>query len=264
MVPVLRVTDRFFDIGASLQDFFYAQHAGNREQVFDAGIRHVNAHAYLYYVTLSLLQYASLTYSALARKTPGLCASLHSFKLILGTTTLGFITYSITTAQESLAVGRHIALYRLFHSQTYKKNPSCLASDLEKLHQTYHDSELAARLRPWFIQKHQIHKSHLQRLSHEIRRGDPNAFKAGAALVEKIQALALKKIVAHTLGILSMVIATTGGALTLVACPLLIPTVIMTAGMGAWIVRILLYQGWIDNPNRGFSPTLCLPGRALV
>lgn len=261
MIPALQwVDENILDLAPSGHALLAAHQQGNAEQMTDAALRHLNGHSYLYYTGLNLLRNASIAFMACKENAPQTLNVLHTSTAIIGVTTgLGLITYTLTAVQESLGIARHVRLYNLFHSENYSHNPLSLADDLEALSTKYKDSELATRLRPWFIEKHQLNKAHLKRLSEEIRRGDVNAIRIGTALAGEIQALAIKKTVAHIFGLISMIFAFGGIAISFVACPLFVSLLIIGASSSAWVARTVMFSGWVDNPKPGFSAARCLP-----
>lgn len=259
MAAIVHWVDRnYFDLGTSLQDFLLARRNGHPEQSSDAALRHVNAHAYLYYMCLSILRNSSLAYVVFADHIPAFFTSLHSFHIILGTTILGCITNTLTAIQETWALVRHVQLYQLFHPENHN-NSLKVAEDLEALRDKYDVSQLASRLRPWFLREQEISSDGLTTLTDKIRAGDSQAIQDGKELIGKIQALVVKKIAVHSLGLISTAIAFIGVALTFIACPILMPTAIVSLGIVIWMVRGCLMRGWVDNPNGEFSATRCLP-----
>jgi len=248
------------DLSTSFKDFCHASERGHHEGVGDAVLRHVNAHAWFYYLCLSTLRTVSNAVIAFSEKAPQVFSILQNANFVLGATICGFVTNAITSIQETIGIMRQSSILSIFRQNAYQGNSLTLAEDLETLSQRYTPDELQSRLRPWFMEAHQLDThDRLTQLAADIRLGKEEAIEEGTELVAQMRSLAIKKLAMHIIGFLAVIISMAGLIGSLVACPPAAIFALLAIGTILWATRTVMLNAYVDNPDGGFSLLRCFP-----
>lgn len=258
------------DIKTSFTDLFSNYSSGNREGLGDAVLRHLNGHAWFYYLCLSSLRTASQAVVAYTSQTPRFFTLLENQSFILGTTICGFVTNAITAVQETIGILRQSKILSIFRQNKYQENILNIADDIKALTQKYTPAELMARLRPWFVGKEQLTThNRLNRLAEAIRSSDPTlqseAVQEATTLLNNMRCLAIKKLALHIIGLVAVTLSIAGMIGSLIGCPPLAVILLLGAGYLLWQTRSIVSIAYVDNPDPtgGFSPILLVPQRIV-
>lgn len=255
-----RVDQECLDLWASFRDLRQASERGHREGVADATLRHINAHAWLYYLCLSTLRMASSAAVYFAQKAPAVLSGLRNTSFISGITICGFITNAITSVQETTGIMRQSRLLSIFRGNIYQENFLILAGDLETIADRYSPAELETRLRPWLMEEKQLHaRDKLQKLAENIRLGEVGSIAEGIELMAQMRSLTIKKLAMHIIGLLGVLISIAGLIGSLVACPPVAVFALLAIGTVFGVARTIMLKGYVDNPDGTFSLLRCLP-----
>jgi hypothetical protein len=249
-----------FDLKNSFTDLCQAQQNGDSEGVGDAVLRHVNAHAWFYYFCLNTLRTVSQGVIAFAQEVPHFFSVLENSSFILGTTLCGFVTNAITAVQETIGIMRQSSILSIFRQSSYQEDYLTLAEDIETLTTRYTPAELMARLRPWFVEQERLNShDRLNKLAAGVRSGEVDAIAEATQLLTNMRTLVIKKFALHIIGLLAVVLSLVGLVGSLFFCPPLFVALFLGAGMLMWNVRCITANGYVDNPDSGFSFIRLLP-----
>jgi len=258
---ILHCLDTYFlDLGASLTATCRAFSFSDGEGVLEGIMRHLNAHASLYYGILNILRISAQIIVACAEKISGYSffQFLQSSAFALSCSVIGLVSSIITWFQEGFAMIRQWNFLDLFHKDAWKGNPDAVAADLEAVI-AEPQTRIENRLRPWFVEEH-LQNEEIIELINSIRNGDADAVTQAETLLAKARYLAIKKVIVHWIGWISASIGIAALVLSLLAFPPLTVGAMIGASLAVFVIRYLAANGWMDNQEEGFSIRNCIPG----
>lgn len=251
----------FSGITGSLDNFRQARQHGDKEKIADAVLEHINAHASFYAFCLNTIRFISQVLITISEGARHVFSIFKTSSFILTATVCGFITNAITAVQEIIGIIRESRILFFLHKESdYENSPKILTDDLQKLSRYYTISNLETRLRPWFMQKHGLTSiSSLQQLIQEVTEEHPYAKDYALGLVKELHTLAIKKLMTHTFGLVAIAVSVAGLIGFLIVCPPATIIILLILGSILNIIRSMIWDGYVDNPEDGFSLSLCFP-----
>ncbi|MBS0652982.1 MAG: hypothetical protein JSR39_05570 [Verrucomicrobia bacterium] len=121
-------------------------------------------------------------------------------------------------------------------------------------------SDLARRVQPWFVRELD---EKLDPLIDKLSNSDPQvraqAHREATVLLDEMDTQAKKKILAHVIGIIGIVIVAAGLIAGMTACPFLVPIVLLTVGGAITIARYYFCKGYWNSRGWHFDISECIP-----
>ncbi len=120
--------------------------------------------------------------------------------------------------------------------------------------------DLARRVQLWFV--HELDEK-LDPLIQKLSNADPQvrlqAHQEAKELLELMDIQAKKKMVAHIIGIIGIIIFTAGLIAGLCACPYIVPTLFLAIGGGIALARYYFSLGYWNSRGWHFEISECIP-----
>ncbi len=115
---------------------------------------------------------------------------------------------------------------------------------------------LANRIAPWLV-------AHLKEKGEgfisRIENGDEAALAEAKGLLTDVNKQIKKKTIVHIIGIIGLILIISGLITMVIACPALIPFILINVGVFIGVVRYLMSEGFFNTQGWHFSASNCIP-----
>ncbi len=122
------------------------------------------------------------------------------------------------------------------------------------------ESTLARRVQPWLAKEiEETLPGIITDLQSEVASKRDQAAIKTDALYKQVKIQSQKKLLVHSLGILAVLTTLAGLICTVVACPFLVPVILLVIAAVASIARYGVHAGYLDSKGWNFDAGNCIP-----
>ena len=122
------------------------------------------------------------------------------------------------------------------------------------------ESTLARRVQPWLAKEiEETLPGIITNLQSDVASKRDQAAIKTDALYKQVKIQAQKKLLVHSLGILAVLTTLAGLMCSLIACPLLVPILLLVIAGVASIARYAVHAGYLDSKGWNFDAGNCIP-----